>query len=495
MLGYIRRIISCVSGILSAVESDEYQLHYQAAESDVCQMHYQLCINCSIIAGFIMKKAVSILISAIMVVMLSMTSLAYSERTSAIPSVRLVVEADNLSLGDELGSDALSYISCTSNDYYYISDAVWLNDVTYLKVGDEPRMKVYLAAYPKENYFSNYSVTYLFTSSYTTSNVHVTKGTVESAARRDSGYMLEVTLRIKPVKGQYDPPSSVSWTGETGVAVWDSVENDSGYYDVYCYRGSSLVKKLVAYHGNSYNFYPYMTKEGEYTFKIRTVSPYTSSSSESYDSDSSSGTKSDWVESNSIIIDKTQVSDGTGQTTADEYGGNASIFTPAGNTSYPNGTGSDNVAGWTSQGGYMYFRYPNGEYVRDGWLKLNDVWYFFDAEGHRLYGWQEDKNHNWFYLDTTSGGMKTGWLRDGQYWYYLNTTKDSFEGAMISGWLEYNGKKYYFNESGIMVTGWYQINGNWYYFYPQGSTESLYGYMATNTKIGDFNIGADGTWR
>ena len=39
-------------------------------------------------------------------------------------------------------------------------------------------------------------------------------------------------------------------------------------------------------------------------------------------------------------------------------------------------------------------------------------------------------------------------------------------------------------------------NGNvsFYYFYPKGTTQGLYGFMATNTTINGFNIGSDGRW-
>ena len=67
---------------------------------------------------------------------------------------------------------------------------------------------------------------------------------------------------------------------------------------------------------------------------------------------------------------------------------------------------------------------------------------------------------------------------------------------MVRGWWTWDGRKYYFNDSGIMVTGWYQVDGNWYYFYPEGSTNGgPYGYMATNTDIGVFHVDADGVWR
>ena len=86
-----------------------------------------------------------------------------------------------------------------------------------------------------------------------------------------SGGDLKVTIRVNPIKGTYDPPENAEWGSSRGRATWDAGDSSSGYYDVYLYRGSSTVKKVEDYKGTSYNFYPYMTKEGDYTFKVHTV--------------------------------------------------------------------------------------------------------------------------------------------------------------------------------------------------------------------------------
>lgn len=408
---------------------------------------------------------------------------AASDRIKDIPSVRISISTKDLELGDELTDDAESYVSCPENEYYYLEDAEWMDNVNSLAVGDEPRIKVYLSAKPREIEGDRYNTVYLFRGSYTSSNVRITNGTFLSAARRDSGYTLEVTLRIKPVKGQYEPPEDVRWTGSRGTARWDRADNDSGYYDLICYRNSTIVKKLNSYHGNSYNFYPYMTKAGDYSFKVRSVAPENVSNAV--------GQNSDWAESDSTYIGDHEVSDGSGQTNDDVNGaGNSG----SGNL-YPNGTGNANVAGWVKEDGYTYFRYPNGESVKDGWLKLGDKYYMFDKQGRMLTGWQLNKYGIWFYMDPGTGEMKTGWLNDQGQWYFLNTTKDDYEGCLVRGWWNYDGKRYYFNESGVMVTGWYQIDGLWHYFYPEGSTDGAYGYLAANTQIGAFYVDGDGVWR
>ena len=408
-------------------------------------------------------------------------------RVQAISSVRLTIDTGSLNTGDELSDNAFSYVSIPDNEYYDLIEAEWLDVVDHLQVGDAPRMKVYLAARPREIDYNNYTKLWLFQGGYTDSNVHVAKGTFISSSIRDSGYILEITLRINPAKGAYNAPQSAYWDAERGIARWNAAEfGGSGLYDIYCYRNGSVVKKLFEYQGTFYNFFPYMTKEGDYTFRVRCAVPS--------DMAGQGGKTSEWTESGGLYIHAEQVSDGTGQTTADEKGGSSSH--QQGNTSFPNGTGTENVAGWVRDATGTYFRYPNGQYAGAGWLKMNGSWYYLDSKGKQLHGWQIDPRTGWYYfMDKETGIMKTGWLYDNNHWYYLDTQGGSYEGRMMTGWVDLGGSRYYFNGSGIMVTGWYEIDGKWYYFYPQGSrTDGKYGFMAQNTQIGDFRIGADGTW-
>ena len=265
-----------------------------------------------------MKKLMKIILAAaVFTMMLVTTVFAYSERYRAIPSVRITVQTGELSIGDELSDNAESYVTVPDNDYYTLDAAEWLDDIRSLKVGDEPRMKVYLYNSGRTIEHSDYDTIYNFRGSYTASNVHITNGEFISAARRDGNETLEVTLRVKAIKGEYDSPEDVYWTSSRGVARWNAPENGSGYYDVICYRGSSVVKRLNGYHGTSYNFYPYMTKAGDYSFRVRTVAPENISSSV--------GKSSDWMESDTLTIEENQVSDGSGQTSSDETGGGPSI--------------------------------------------------------------------------------------------------------------------------------------------------------------------------
>jgi len=408
------------------------------------------------------------------------------DRTAPIPSVRITVNTGELQAGDMLADDASCYVTIEDNMYYIFNGADWLDSVSSLKVGDEPRMKVYLSAIPRETVYDTYVKSWYFIGNYTSTNTHVSGGEFISAGIRDSGHTLEVTIRVRGVKGSYEIPQNVEWDATLGKAKWEAGNNDSGVYDLVCYRNELIVKKLEKYSGNYYNFYPYMTKAGDYTFKVRCAVPNGKENTGAY--------ASDYGYSGVLTITESNRSNGQGQTTTDEKNGSASYN--GDNTNYPNGTGNENVAGWVTDSTGTYFRYPSGVIAKNCWIELGGNFYLLGENGKRLTGWQINPSKtNWFYMDPATGIMKTGWFRDGQYWYYLEPEGAS-KGMRISGWRDINGKRYFFNDAGVMVTGWFEIGGKWYYFYPEGSrTDGSYGFLATNTRIGDFNIGPDGTWQ
>lgn len=431
------------------------------------------------------KKTVIFSLIAALLFAGSVSAASYitSTRVTPIRSVRVSIDTESIAAG-ELLSDAASFVMIPDNEYYVFDGAEWDEGKAYLAIGDTPRITVYLSAIPMEVDYERYTKIWLFSGSYSSASVSVSGGTFVKAVVQDSGYGLAVTVQLKSVKGQYTAPD-VYWDGQTGVARWNASDNDSGIYDVICHRDGHIVKKLEDYQGTYYNFYPYMTKEGGYTFKVRAKA--------TAEMAQKGAKSSDYAESGGLYINSSQVSNGSGQ---DNSGtGNSSSGT--GNTSFPNGTGTQNVAGWVTDSQGVKFCYPNGSYAGAGWLKLNGSWYFLGVNGLRLSGWQKDTSSGlWYYMDNSTGVMKTGWLHDGDKWYYLRPNEGGPQGSMATGWLSIDGKKYYLNASGIMVTGWYEIGGKWYYFWPQGSTsDGKYGFLATNTQIGDFYIGADGTWQ
>jgi len=151
---------------------------------------------------------------------------------------------------------------------------------------------------------------------------------------------------------------------------------------------------------------------------------------------------------------------------------------------------------------YYYYRNSTSEGVVTGWHIAGDNWYYFEQSGSMKTGWHLS-GYNWYYFDQ-SGVMKTGWVQSGGKWYYFDDDSgvmvkreriingkiyefDYKNGYMIDtgirGWYQtwINNKWYYYDSDGGMFTGWHQIDGKWYYFKTNTSHDS--GAMVQNTSL------------
>lgn len=391
----------------------------------------------------------------------------------------------------------------SSNSKYSIIEAEWTDkSKSELKVSEEPQMRVTLEPADVSEYY--------FPATYKSSSVKISNGTFVSA-RRD-GDNLIVSLRIKSIKGEFGQSEEAFWNENSlGQARWEKPENTSGYYELLLYRDRKQVYHVSQTSSLQYNFYPYMTKAGDYTFKVRTI-PVTSSQKKY-------GEKGEWTESGELSISDRYVSDGKGQQ----------------NSNASSRPGTTETVGWVKENGSWMLRLPDGRLCRQEWYLVDGLWYHFDGEGRMQTGWIQE-NGQWFYLHpdgqmavgwtkingqwyylypwtenghikgamagsgwiqlgayfyyiNEDGSMYKGWLNQNGKWYYLNAVENSLEGAMLTGWIHRNENTYFTNADGSMAEGWYQIDGSWYYFRP-GSGE-----MARNTQIDGFYVDGDGIWR
>ena len=127
-----------------------------------------------------------------------------------------------------------------------------------------------------------------------------------------------------------------------------------------------------------------------------------------------------------------------------------------GGTSYkPKGGWKQDTTGW-------WYEDSSGWYPKSQWQKIDGYWYYFDSRGYMassewINGWWVDKDGAWRYKPRGS------WKQNATGWWYEDT----------SGWYP--------------TSQWQKIDGKWYYF--EGT-----GYMASNTIIDVWTVGADGAW-
>ncbi|WP_304941470.1 N-acetylmuramoyl-L-alanine amidase [Clostridium butyricum] len=130
---------------------------------------------------------------------------------------------------------------------------------------------------------------------------------------------------------------------------------------------------------------------------------------------------------------------------------------------------------WILDNTGWWYKHSDGSYTKDGWEKIDNKWYLFNAQGYMLYSWQYSNGGNWYYLGAEDdGAMKTGWVLTDNKWYYMNC-----DGAMQIGWQKIDNEWYYFDSSGAMQTGWIKDNGKDYLLYSNGAMAHdtiVYGY-------------------
>ena len=124
-----------------------------------------------------------------------------------------------------------------------------------------------------------------------------------------------------------------------------------------------------------------------------------------------------------------------------------------------------NVTGWKleADGRYRYQK-PDGTYVSNGWLNVDDELYYMDAEGYML---ADTITPDGVYVNAKGAKQKymPGWMEMEKGWKYV--LKNGYFAA--STWVE-------------------DTDGKWYYF-------DMGGYMKRDYDTPDgYHVGADGAW-
>ena len=315
--------------------------------------------------------------------------------------------------------------------------------------GETPKIEIELSA-ADGYYFDTKSVTLS-----TIKSSWVSSTTVKT---EDSRHTAKITIKLKKVGGDLETPEDMDWNGRN--AIWEDVDGAS-YYSVKLYRDGSRVATVYCSR-SGINLYPYMTREGDYTFEVKAMASSGSNDSDSEYSD----------ESEELYIDEADVYKGAAPTTNDYRTSGGSSSGSSGSDAYgptinnnpspsSGGNSGNPQNGWVQDSSaWMY--YYNGNRVYNSWIYDGSNWYFIADTGYMKTGWVYVDN-NWFYLNPNVGGpqgsMRSGWLRLGENWYYLNTTHDGTFGKMITGYYTINGYNYYFGSDGVLYMNKTAPNG------------------------------------
>ncbi len=229
--------------------------------------------------------------------------------------------------------------------------------------GDKPRIKITLTTDEED---------YIFESGFSKNDVDLSgdEAEVTSVSRRKDKLTVSVTLAELEGDGDdgYDlEVYDLMWDESDGSAYWDGGD-DTEWFEVRILRDGNALTSTLTADVALYNFAPYLTKSGNYTFKVRGV----------YD-DSHKGS---WEES-----DAWQVSAEAAAAISD-------------------GIPADALTGvWLHDARGWWYRNADKSYTVNNWQRIDNKWYFFDEAGY----------------------MKTGWILWNGLWYYCGT-----DGAMLS---------------------------------------------------------------
>lgn len=394
-------------------------------------------------------KMLSMMLACLMLIGMPLTTQAATKKTETrnpISAVSINITS-YVDAGDEDGHVEVT----TSDTQYSVGNTDWgTTPKDGWKVGDEPKIKVYLHA--RSGYY--------FDKNVTAKKVVVNGATSSTVKKDDDDETLIITIKLDKVRGNLEDPQNAEWVGyPVGKATWEKVENASAY-ELKLYLDEQPVFSVERCVGTTFDFYPYMTQSGTYNFRVKAI-PVSSEESKYI-------TSSDWAYSDTVDI----------------------TYDDTAHARYNDGSSTSNQVknpsqvGWVEDKDGWWYRFADGSYPKNAWHEISGKWYYFGYDGYMQTGWQTIAG-NTYYL-SGNGDMQRGWLEYGRQWYFMNPSS----GQMMKGWNLSDGKWFYMDTStGVMQTGWMTSNGKWYYLDPNHK-----GAMSTNTTIGGFYLGQDGVW-
>ncbi len=219
------------------------------------------------------------------------------------------------------------------------------------------------------------------------SQLTITGGTYVTATRADSNTTLNVTLDLPSLENQVGEIANVNFD-KSGAASW-SEASGAGSYELKLTRGTATVGGTQIVYSTSADLSQYMTKAGYYELKVRPISARNST------------VTGDWMTSPRIHVSSEEAKIRAQKALEEQSAGT-----------------------WVGSEPYWSFITPDGYRVVGGWRLINNVWYYFGADGYALTGWHYI-GEKWYYFDTKNANL------------YRNTvTPDGYEVDINGAWIE-----------------------------------------------------------
>ena len=400
----------------------------------------------------IIKSTIEVLMAAMIFASYPVFPAAASTSTEKISRVKLNLNLSKApDVGDTIESDVTSYVTSQESSLYTVTKAEYTNDADNdeWQYGQYPVIEATVEIKDDTKYEFKSGVKADVTSTVKVDNV--------SVHDRDDD-QVTVRIRLKKLRGDIDAPDDLYWSDKY-TAAWDSIEGAVNY-KVKLYREGSSVTEVTTT-STRYNFSQYMSKTGEYTFKVKAVPSKSSDSSDWSDESESTYIGTSDVTNGQIIGQANTTSTtatSAATTTANTSTSNTNSTTIISNVNIPalQAPSNPGTTGWRKeQSGWRYVY--GGKYVQYSWLRDTDgKWYFIDENGIMKTGWYKDYDSHYYYLKPAAGGpmgsMATGLQYINNHFYYFSTTAGGPMGSMQTGLITVNGKQHYFDPvSGAMT--------------------------------------------
>lgn len=298
-----------------------------------------------------MKKIAMVSISALIVVCGAIPAFAASKKK--ITSVSLTIDSD-VTAGTSYGSE--DFEIDVRSEKYSIDGYDIVNEEFDMEEVTVPELEITLTA--AEGYY--FAVT-------KATQVKL-KGNADaeyiSGKKRDSSTTLVLTVKLRCIENGVGEVSAMTWDNENPcTAKWESTSVNN--HELLLYRNGKRLGNIqeVPATKTFLDLKPLMTRQGDYTFKVRGAN-------------ASSGKKGEWSDESDVL----RVDEELARKNRDEAG-------------YV----SLNAYGWQKDEKGWWYKTPGG-YPANEWKEDNEHWFYFDNEGYMVMGWHEI-NGNWYYFN------------------------------------------------------------------------------------------------